>query len=222
MARDLTQKQSQVLEIIKQYQNEFDTSPTLQELQLALDISTKRGVVKHLIALENKGYIYRNGKARGIVLTDPKYSENTYGIPILGYANAGTPLVFADEDVIGSIQVDKDMIRNRKDVFALVVKGDSMNIKTVDRIPIDNGNYAIIQKGANVRNGDPVLAVINNAATIKSFKKSHNSIILYPESTNPAHTPIYIREDNDFYINGKVIAVLENPTFPKSNTRKPT
>ena len=211
MSKDLTLKQRKVLEAIQQYIYEYEEPPTLPELQEELGISTKRGVAKHLEALEKKGYVYRNGKPRGIVLTDPNYVQNTYGIPILGYANAGSPLVFAEEDIIGTIHVDKDLVKKRKDIFALIVKGDSMNMKTVDRIPIADGNFAIVQKGGDFHNGDPVLAVINNGATIKSFKKSSNSIILYPESTNPIHTPIYLRSNNDGFINGKIIAVLENP-----------
>lgn len=220
MSRDLTLKQRQVLELIRNYIQENDQSPTLPELQAELEIKTKRGVVKHLMALEKKGYVYRNGKPRGIVLTDPNYVQNTYGIPILGFANAGKPLVFAEEDVIGTLQVDKELVKNNSNTFALIVKGDSMNLKKVDRVPISDGNYAIVRKGADFRNGDPVLAVINNAATIKSFKKSHNSIILYPESSNPVHTPIYIRDGNDFYINGKVIAVLENPGSQSKGSRR--
>jgi repressor LexA len=220
MSRDLTLKQRQVLELIRSYIQENDQSPTLPELQAELEIKTKRGVVKHLMALEKKGYVYRNGKPRGIVLTDPNYVQNTYGIPILGFANAGRPLAFAEEDVIGTLQVDKELVKNNSNTFALIVKGDSMNLKKVDRIPIADGNYAIVRKGADFRNGDPVLAVINNAATIKSFKKSHNSIILYPESSNPVHTPIYIRDGNDFYINGKIIAVLENPNSQTKGSRR--
>src|SRR5690606_6920302 len=211
MAKNLTLKQKKVLETIQEYIYEYDMPPTLPELQQELNIKTKRGVVKHLEALERKGYIYRNGKPRGIMLTDPNYVQNTYGISILGYANAGTPLVFAEEDILGTIHVDKDMIKTEKDTFALIVKGDSMNTKIVDRVPISNGNYVIVRKGVEFRNGDPVLAIINNAATIKTFKRSENSIILYPESTNPVHTPIYLRDNNDGFISGKVIAVLENP-----------
>lgn len=211
MSRILTSKQRAILDYLKKYIEDYGEAPTLPDLQETLGITTKRGVVKHLMALEKKGYLYRNGKPRGIILTDPKYVENTYGIPILGYANAGSPLVFAEEDIIGTIHVDKDLVKSSKDTFALIVKGDSMNMKRVDRVPIAHGNFAIVRKGEVYRNGDPVLAIINNAATIKSFKKSNNSIILYPESNNPIHTPIYLKDANDFYINGKVIAVLENP-----------
>jgi repressor LexA len=210
MSRILTPKQKQVMDTLSSYFEENDESPTLTELQDMLDIKTKRGVVKHLEALERKGFIYRNGKSRGIMLQNA-VSADLYDIPILGYANAGQPLVFAEEDIIGSIKVDKSMIKNTDALFALVVKGDSMNLRTVNKVPIMDKNYVIVEKGGSYNNGDVVLAVIDNAATIKTFKQSENSVVLYPESNNPVHTPIYLRDNTQGFINGKVIAVLENP-----------
>jgi len=210
MAKFLTPKQKRVLETLSNYFAEYDIAPTLTELQDLLDIKTKRGVVKHLEALEKKGYIYRNGKSRGIFL-DSGFSSEMYDIPILGYANAGQPLVVAEEDVIGVIKVDKDMLPKKKDLFALMVKGDSMNMRTINKVPILNHNYVIVEKNGSVSDGDVVLAVVDNAATIKTLKRSDNSIILYPESTNPIHAPIYLRSSTEAFINGKVIAVLENP-----------
>lgn len=211
MSKVLTPKQKKVLEVLADYVSENDESPTLSELQDMLRIKTKRGVVKHLEALEKKGFIYRNGKSRGIMLETNTLTSDMYDIPILGYANAGQPLVFAEEDIVGSIRVDKDVVKNTKDLFALIVKGDSMNMRSVNRVPIVDKNYVVIQKDSTYSNGDVVLAIVDNAATIKSFKQSENSIVLYPESTNPVHTPIYLRDNGQGFINGKVIAVLENP-----------
>lgn len=210
MSKHITRRQEQVLEVIQNYIEQNSLAPTLAELKRILGISTKRGVVKHLEALEKKGYIYRTGGYRGINLVD-REKEAMMSIPILGFGNAGAPLVFAEEDIIGSIQVDKDFIKSEDNHFALIIKGDSMNMRTVGKVPIADGNYVIVKKGVEVRDGDVVLAVIDNAATIKTFKKSSNSIILYPESNNPVHTPIYLKDDIEGFINGKVIAVFENP-----------
>lgn len=212
MARKITKRQEEVLNTIKNYIDENDDSPTLNELQEILNIATKRGVAKHLEALERKGFLYRTGQTRGIVISDPFESNQMFNIPILGHANAGSPLVFAEEDIVGSITVDKQFISENADNFCLIVKGDSMNMRTVNKVAIADKNYVIVQKNAAYTDGDVVLAVIDNAATIKTYKKSQNSVILYPESTNPVHTPIYLNEDSNGFINGKVIAVLENPT----------
>ncbi|CAG1022687.1 repressor LexA [Patescibacteria group bacterium] len=210
----LTQKQQLVLNAIQSYINENDQPPTLSELSELLGIKTKRGVVKHLDALEKKGYLYRTSKPRGIILTNGSGSiSDTFSVPILGYANAGAPLVFAEEDIIGSIKIDRDLIKDSKNTFALIVKGDSMNLREVNKVPILDRNYVVIEKNTNINDGDVVLAVVDNAATIKTFKRSQNSVILYPESNNPIHSPIYLKDDVAGFINGKVIAVLENPVY---------
>ncbi len=211
MTTILTQKQQRVLETIQSYLAENDEAPTLAELKDVLGIKTKRGVVKHLEALERKGYINRTSKARGITIIEEGTMTNTFSIPILGFANAGRPLVFAEEDIMGSIKLDHDLIKDKSNLFALIVKGDSMNLRTVNKVPILDKNYVIVEKDGSYQNGDVVLAVVDNAATIKTFKRSENSVILYPESNNPIHSPIYLREDANAFINGKVIAVLENP-----------
>lgn len=210
----LTQKQQNVLNTIQSYIQENDQPPTLAELSEMLGIKTKRGVVKHLDALEKKGYLYRTSKPRGIVLTfgESLYSD-TLSVPVVGFANAGRPLVFAEEDIIGSIKIDRDLIKNSRKTFALVVKGDSMNLRQVNKVSILDRNYVIVEKDTSIEDGDVVLAVVDNAATIKTFKRSQNSVILYPESSNPVHTPIYLKDDVAGFINGKVIAVLENPMF---------
>jgi len=210
MSTFLTQKQQKVLDTIQEYYSSNEEAPTLSELKDLLGIKTKRGVVKHLDALERKGFLNRTSKPRGISLLNSS-DRSTFSIPVLGYANAGQPLVFAEEDIIGSIKIDKDILRNHNNHFALIVKGDSMNMRTVNKVPIIDKNYVIVEKDTEYSDGDVVLAVVDNAATIKTFKKSQNSIILYPESNNPIHTPIYLRENSHGFINGKVIAVLENP-----------
>jgi repressor LexA len=213
MSHFLTEKQQRVLDTLRGYYTDHEEAPTLSELKDMLGIKTKRGVVKHLEALEKKGYLNRSSKARGIMLIE-HLNADTLSIPVLGYANAGKPLVFAEEDIIGSIKVDKHILKKhvkKGDIFGLIVKGDSMNMRTINKVPLLERNYLIVDKSAEYMDGDVVLAVIDNAATIKTFKKSQNSVILYPESSNPIHSPIYLRDDVEGFINGKVIAVLENP-----------
>src|SRR6185369_10920813 len=106
MANFLTEKQQKVLEVLKMYYIDHEEAPTLSELKDMLGIKTKRGVVKHLEALERKGFLNRSSRARGIFLTE-QMNADTMSIPLMGFANAGKPLVFAEEDIIGSIKVDK-------------------------------------------------------------------------------------------------------------------
>lgn len=209
----LTSKQDKVLKVIRDFYLDNGYAPSLTELQTLLNISTKRGVVNHLIALERKGYIMRTSEPRGIHLVEseePVY-EYLIGIPVLGYANAGTPLVSAEEENLGVINVQKKLIKGKKDLFSLIIKGDSMDQRVLNGKLLINGSYLVVQKDAEIQDGDVVVAIIDNCATVKNFKRSGDMVILYPESSNLKHKPIYLDRNSESMINGKVIRVLENP-----------
>jgi repressor LexA len=210
----LTKKQEVVLKVIRRFFLENGYAPSLTELQEFLNISTKRGVVNHLIALERKGYILRTGEPRGIHIVDNDEEveyEYLIGIPILGYANAGTPLVDAQEENLGVLKVDRDLIGKKENLFSLIVKGDSMDLASIDGKNITDGSYLIVQKDSDVEDGDVVVAVVENSATVKKLKREKDMVILYPESSNPSNQPIYLNRDVDSMFNGKVIKVLQNP-----------
>ncbi|HVX92660.1 MAG TPA: transcriptional repressor LexA [Candidatus Dojkabacteria bacterium] len=208
----LTGKQIKVLTTIRDYYLDKGYAPSLSELQGLLNISTKRGVVNHLNSLEKKGFIIRTSEARGIQLVEEDEYDYLVGIPILGYANAGKPLAIAQEDHLGVLHVDKNLLSHKDELFALIVSGDSMNQKQVDGKNMSNGSYIIVSKSAEIYDGDPVVAILDNSATVKSIKKDQDTIILYPESDNPRHTPIYLDKYSNGLINGKVIKILENPS----------
>ena len=88
-----------------------------------------------------------------------------------------------------------------------------MDLAKIDGETLENGKYIIVEKDADFENGDIVVAVIDNCATVKRFKKGKDMIMLYPESTNLANTPIYIDRNTDVLINGKVVKVLDNPSI---------
>jgi repressor LexA len=211
MSPYVTEKQQKVLTTIRDFYLENGYAPSLSELQQMLRINTKRGVVNHLNALEKKGFIIRTSEARGIQIVEEDEYEYLIGIPILGYANAGTPLAIAQEDRLGVLHVDKALLKTRKEIFTLIVKGDSMNQKVINGKNLVDGSYIVVSKDAEIKNGDAVVAVLDNSATVKTIKMDDNMIVLYPESDNPKHTPIYLEKYSSSLINGKVIMVLENP-----------
>ncbi|MBI2356832.1 repressor LexA [Candidatus Dojkabacteria bacterium] len=211
MNQYLTEKQVKVLTTIRDFFLEQGNAPSLSELQQLLRINTKRGVVNHLEALEKKGYILRTSEPRGIRLVEEEEYQYMIGIPILGFANAGKPLAIAEEDRLGLLHVDKTLLTHKSDLFALIVSGDSMNRKIIDGKQMKDGSYIIVSKEAEIYNGDTVVAVLDNSATVKSYKKDEDMIILYPESDNPIHQPIYLDQYSNSLINGKVIKILERP-----------
>lgn len=213
----LTKRQDKVLRVIRDFYLDNGNAPSLSELQGMLNITTKRGVVSHLEALERKGYIIRTSEARGIHIVDEIEDDSSYeylvGIPILGYANAGTPLVLAQEQNLGVLQLDKSLVGNKEGLFSLIVKGDSMNMREIDGKCLEEGHYLVVQKDAEIQDGDVVLAVVDGSATVKNIKRSEDMVILYPESNNPRHKPIYLDINSNSMINGKVIKVLDNPNI---------
>ncbi|MHC1716770.1 MAG: transcriptional repressor LexA [Candidatus Dojkabacteria bacterium] len=212
----LTMKQEAVLKAIRMCFLENGYAPSLSELQQNLNISTKRGVVNHLIALEKKGYILRTGEARGIHMVeddDQVVYDYLVGVPIFGYANAGTPLVRAEEENLGILKIDQNIVGKKKKLFSLIVKGDSMDLAQIDGRYLKSGSYLIVQKDSEIENGDIVVAVIDNSATVKKYQKKKDMVILYPESSNPINQPIYLDRNAESFLNGKVIKVLENPSI---------
>jgi repressor LexA len=120
----------------------------------------------------------------------------------------------AEEEALGILKIDRNLIgrKSKENLFGLIVKGDSMNERVLDGIKIEEGNYLIVDKDAKVEEGDAVVAIIDSSATVKNISlKTEDVVVLYPESDNPTHQPIYIDSDSNFMINGKVIKVLDNP-----------
>lgn len=217
MDERLTNRQEEVLSVIRNFFFDNGYAPSLTELQTLLDISTKRGVVSHLEALENKGYIIRTSEPRGIQVVNEDEKDEIYeylvGIPILGYANAGTPLVLAEEQNMGILQVDKALVGNKRDLFGLIVKGDSMNLRSIDGGKLEEGHYLVVQKNCEFEDGDVVVAIVDGCATVKNIKRENDLVILYPQSSNGIHKPIYLDSNSNSIINGKVIRVLNNPNI---------
>ena len=210
----LSVKQQKVFSEIEKYIQEYDKSPSVRELQDILGFSSPRAISQYLEILERKGYLKRNPQTRSIYLTKSLSNTGFINIPILGYANCGFPLVYAEEEKIGSLQIDRNLLTSAKSrFFALIAKGDSMNQKTIDGTPIEDGDYLVINKDIDIKNNDPVLAIVDNAATVKTYYRDKDIVILSPESSNESHQPIYLSKENSSLIAGKVVAVLKNPKY---------
>lgn len=208
---EISSKQKQILEYIRKYISQNSKSPTLQEISETCEMESRAAVHYHIQKLIDGGYISRGKNTREISL---KETMSFCSIPIYGTANAGLPLSPAQEDYdLGNLQLDSRIVQNKGNLFAVKISGDSMNRQHVQKEMLKDGNYAIVDTKAHYRDGDVVLAVIDNAATIKVLKNTNSYVTLMPNSTNPAHHPIYILDNENFYINGKVILALESPNL---------
>jgi len=190
---ELTKKQKRVLDFIVEQIRLNGSPPTIREIGKHFGFSALEGPRVHLRALAKKGYIrLKKGISRGIELLVP-----AFGIPILGRISAGKPSE-AIENIEGYIDLSR--IFKEKNLFALKVKGDSMEGEG-----IKEGDLAIVRKQSLANNGDIVVALIEDEALVKKFYKDKNGIRL--EAGNPKYSPILTQKAE---IIGKVIKILRD------------
>lgn len=194
---ELTLRQKEVLEIVSRHIEEYGYPPTLREIGAKLGVSGTLGVLKHLDALERKGYLRRQeGSTRGITL-----SQQGQGVPlpIVGQVRAGT-LHPAIEDIEGHFTIDRSQM-DKGGTFFLRVKGDSMI-----HAHIVEGDLALVRPQPHAHNKDIVVAMVGGEATLKRFYREADRIRLQPE--NPNYDPIIVREeDGEVSIVGKVVGI---------------
>lgn len=203
----LTERQNEILKFIILNKEKYGYPPSIPEIQENFSFKSPNAVQDHLGALERKGYISRRAhKARGIeVLGHATLNENDKNnaieIPIVGEISAGKPIL-AQENIEGNIVIDKSIVKNSNGIFALRVKGDSMI-----NAGILNGDYVIASQQQDAEQGDIVVALIEDEATVKRFYKEKNKIRLQPE--NDTMEPIIIKPGkNNVRIIGKIKGVI--------------
>jgi repressor LexA len=197
----LTEKQTQILEFIRNSQLKNNFSPTFREIMNYFKFKAIASVQDHLSALERKGYIKKDrSKARSIeIIGIKKILRDIVEVPIVGTVAAGKPLL-AVENIEGYIALDRRWAKS-DNVFALKVHGDSM----VGASILD-GDYAIVKQQSVADNGEVVVALIEDEATVKRFFKEKDKVILKPE--NEQMMPIIIRKDTkNLQLIGKVIGI---------------
>jgi repressor LexA len=180
----ITKRQSEVLEYIKAFIDKHHFPPTIREISEHFDISVK-GAYDHVKALERKAFIrIDTNRSRTIeVLDDARSSsDRTVEIPILGNVAAGIPLL-AEENREGSVRVPADLIHSGAH-FALHVSGDSMK-----DAGIMDGDIAVFRQQPLANNGDIVVAMVDEAVTLKRFFREKNRVRLQAENT--AYPPIF-------------------------------
>lgn len=206
----LTEKQQHVLDVITDFCSRYGKSPTIEELKNLLHQKSKRGVTQYLEVLEKKGFISRWEGYRGIRLGNTIWMQTTMNIPILWYANAGTPLAIAEANDYGTLPISKNILSGKQeDYFVLRISGTSMNECEVQGKVLDNGSYVLVQKTEiSLNESDPFLFIVNGGATLKKYKKQGDNIFLLPKSNEDHHNPIILSQDDDVQANGKIIDVF--------------
>lgn len=206
----LTKRQKQILDFIIESVNLHGFPPSTSEIQEEFSFRSPNSVQDHLLALGRKKYITRHPhKSRSIEVLihrnnkQENESSNAVDVPIVGRVAAGMP-VLAQENIEGELAIDKSLAKNSSGVFALKVKGNSM----IDAGILD-GDHVVVHQQQSAEEGDIIVALIEDEATVKKFykDKSLNRVILQP--ANETMKPIYVDlSRNNFMILGKVTGVI--------------
>lgn len=198
--KDLTDKQQAVLAFITAIIKERGFPPTIREIGDEFGITAK-GAYDHLKAIEKKGYLKTaKNQSRAIELIRQSLMESlpvqATSIPVIGQVAAGLP-IFAEENIESYIPVPDEMAKGNVPMYALRVQGDSMI-----EVGINDGDIAIIEKRDIARNGEIVVALIEDEATLKVYYKEQDQIRL--EARNPKYKPIKTKKAT---VMGKLIGL---------------
>jgi repressor LexA len=197
----ITAKQREILEYIKEEILQRGYPPAVREICEAVHLKSTSSVHSHLETLEKNGYIRRDPtKPRAIEICDDSFQmvrTETVSIPVVGTVAAGVPIL-AEENITQYFPVPADIIPKGEPSFVLKVKGDSMI-----NAGILSGDQIFVQMCNTARNGDMVVALVDDSATVKTFYKEDGHIRLQPE--NDTMDPIIV---DDCQILGKVYGIF--------------
>lgn len=196
----ISTKQQEILEYIKEEILKRGYPPTVREICETVHLKSTSSVHSHLETLEKNGYIRRDPtKPRAIEICDDSFQmvrTEMVSLPVVGYVAAGQPIL-AEENIESYFPVPAEVVPNGES-FVLKVKGDSMI-----NAGIFNGDQIFVQCCNTARNGETVVALVDDSATVKTFYKENGHIRLQPE--NDYMDPIIV---DDCQILGKVFGVF--------------
>ncbi len=200
--RELTARQRQVLDFIRCEIHRRGFPPSVREIGEAVGLSSSSTAHSHLAALEAKGFIRRDPtKPRALEVLDYRDTDRgiDYGavraVPLVGQVAAGAPILAA-ENIEATLPLPADMVG--EEAFVLRIKGDSMI-----EAGILEGDFVVVRQQRTADNGDIVVALLEDEATVKRFFRESDRIRLQPE--NSSMEPIYAR---DVTVLGKVVALF--------------
>lgn len=199
----LTPRQSQVLEIIKEHIQQTGMPPTRAEIAQTLGFKSANAAEEHLKALAKKGVItMMPGTSRGIRLAE---EEEELGLPLIGRVAAGEPIL-AQQHIESHYKLDPSLFHPSAD-FLLRVKGMSMK-----NIGIMDGDLLAVHKTQEVRNGQVVVARLDDEVTVKRFQRQGSKVSLLPENEELSPIEVDLRSQ-ELTIEGLAVGVIRNADF---------
>ncbi|MDO4477708.1 MAG: transcriptional repressor LexA [Lachnospiraceae bacterium] len=199
----ISEKQQEILDYIKEQILEKGYPPSVRDICKAVDLKSTSSVHAHLATLEKNGLIRRDPtKPRTIEITDDSFysmRREMVQVPMVGTVAAGQPLL-AEQNIDSYFPIPADKLPKGQ-TFMLQVKGESMI-----QAGILPGDYILVEEKASARNGEMIVALLDDSATVKTFYKEDGFIRLQPE--NDTMDPIIVTPDQDIRILGRVAGVF--------------
>ncbi len=201
----LTERQQQLLNFIETYQWENGSSPTLREMREHFGVSSDNGILKHLAALNKKGYIQKDDTPRGIKMLSSirkrmDAAADIIRVPLVGTIPAGGP-VTAEENTIDTYEIGKGLMSSSKGAFLLRVTGNSMI-----NAGIYESDMVMVAPDQTARSGDIVVALVDGENTVKRYINEKGKVYLQAE--NPEYENIY--PTGELQIQGVVTGLVRN------------
>jgi len=205
MKMQLSQKQADAVRHIRNWLMHKGKTPSVRELMTALGYKSPRSAALIIEKLIQKGILRKrsNGDLQLIKDIDAdSVHARTVDIPLVGMVTCGVPIL-AQENIEGFIPVSVSLARPGFKYFLLRAKGDSMN-----KAGINDGDLILVRQQSVAQNGDIVVALIDDEATVKEFQHSKNCVVLMPRSNNKKHKPIILTEN--FQVQGVAVTTIPN------------
>ncbi len=204
--RPLTPKEFQALRHIRNCLAHGQPAPTVRELKDLLEYRSPRSAAVILERLAAHGFIRRRPDGQLQLLRDlPEGAAHarTVPVPLVGAIACGAPLL-AEQNIEAMIPVSLSLARPPHNYFMLRAKGNSMN-----RAGIQDGDLVLVRQQPTAQDGDRVVALIDDEATVKVLRRAGDAIALEPRSTNKRHEPILVT--TDFQVQGVVVGTIRAP-----------
>jgi repressor LexA len=199
---NLSQKAKEALRHIRNSIMHFGKIPSVRELMNAMDYKSPRSAVLLMEELEENGFLEKKSEGGYRLIKDLSEGNmaRTVSVPLVGAVTCGAPML-AEENIEALIPVSTSIAKPGWKYFLLRAKGDSM-----DKAGINEGDLILVRQQATANNGQNVVALIDDEATVKEYQHRGDFVTLLPKSYNDFHQPIILTRD--FQIQGVVVATI--------------
>jgi repressor LexA len=205
MTNNLNDKDKKAFALIRNKIVHYGESPTLNEINEVTGGKSPRSASLVVNRLIEAGLIKKIGRQLILTGSQTTASISTVDVPLVGTVTCGAP-VLAEENIQALIPVSTGLAKKGSKYFLLRAIGDSMNLAG-----INSGDLLLIRQQDTAEDNDKVVALINDEATVKVFKKANGAVVLQPKSTNKNHKPIILTDN--CIIQGVVVAVLPGDLY---------